>query len=153
MARPPQKARAPQRSTGAAPAPAPAPPSGAAVGLTVFTAIILMVAGFSQAMMGLIALVNDQFFVLGTEYVFAFDTTTWGWIHLLLGAVVCAAGFGLFAGAVWARTVGVAIAVVSVIVNFVWIPYQPVWSVLLIVFALYVIWALTTHGRDITRKL
>ena len=129
------------------------PPSGAAVGITVFASIVLMVAGFSQALMGIVAIVNDQFFVLGAEYVFAFDTTTWGWIHLVLGVVVGAAGFGLFTGRVWARTVGVVVAIVSIIANFLWMPFQPFWSILLIVLAFYVIWALTGHGRDITRTM
>ena len=38
------------------------------------------------------------------------STTTWGWIHLVVGAVVVAAGFLVFAGKVWARAVGVVVA-------------------------------------------
>jgi hypothetical protein len=125
--------------------------SNAAVGLTVFAAIVMMIAGFSQVIMGLVALFNDQFFVVGKEYIFTLDTTTWGWIHLLLGALVCAAGFGLFAGAVWARTVGVIIAIVAVMANFLWIPFTPVWSLMIIALNMYVIWALTAHGTDITK--
>lgn len=127
-----------------------APPNRAAVGLTVFAAILLMLGGFMQVMMGLIAVINDTFFVVGQEYLFQFDVTTWGWIHMLIGAVLAVAGFGLFAGAVWARTIGVIVAILTVIANFLWIPYSPIWSLLLIALALYVIWALTTHGRDIT---
>lgn len=127
-----------------------APPNRAAVGLTVFAAILLMLGGFMQVMMGLIAVINDTFFVVGQEYLFRFDVTTWGWIHMLIGAVLAAAGFGLFAGAVWARTIGVIVAILTVIANFLWIPYSPIWSLPLIALALYVIWALTTHGRDIT---
>jgi hypothetical protein len=127
-----------------------APPNRAAVGLTVFAAILLMLGGFMQVMMGLIAVINDTFFVIGQEYLFKFDVTAWGWIHMLVGAVLAVAGFGLFAGAVWARTIGVIVAILTVIANFLWIPFYPIWSLLLIALALYVIWALTTHGRDIT---
>lgn len=126
------------------------PRSGAAVGFTVFASIVLMIAGFNQVMMGLIAVINDTFYVKGEEYLFQFDVTTWGWIHMLLGAVLALAGFGLFAGAVWARTIGVIVASVSVVANFLWLPYYPIWSLVLIALAVFVIWALTVHGRDIT---
>lgn len=130
-----------------------AAPSGAAVGITVFASIVLMVGGFFQVMVGLVALVNDTFYVIGQEYVFALDVTTWGWIHIVVGAVLLAAGFGLFSGAVWARTVGVIVAVLSIIANFLWIPYSPIWSLIIIAIGFFVIWALTVHGRDIAQPL
>ena len=71
---------------------------------------------------------NDTFYVVGQEYVFQFDVTTWGWMHLLLGILVAFAGFFIFRGAIWARTIGVIVAALSVIVNFAWLPYYPVWS-------------------------
>ena len=80
-----------------------------------------------------------------------FDVTTWGWIHILVGVIAVAAVVGLFSGAVWARTVAVAVAAVSILVNFLWLPYNPVWAVLIIAFDIFVIWALTAHGRDVTR--
>lgn len=126
------------------------PRSGAAVGFTFFASIVLMIAGFNQVMMGLIAVINDTFYVRGEEYIFQFDVTTWGWVHMLIGAVLALAGFGLFAGAIWARTIGVIIASVSVVANFLWLPYYPIWSLVLIALAIAVIWALTIHGRDIT---
>lgn len=124
--------------------------SSAAVGATVFAAIVMMFAGFVQAIQGLVALFDDSFYVITREYVFKFDVTTWGWIHLILGVVVCVAGGALFWSAVWARTVGVIVASVSIITNILWMPYYPVWALLIIALCLYVIWALTIHGRDIT---
>jgi hypothetical protein len=72
-----------------------------------------------------------------------------GWIHLIGGLIVMFAGFGLFSGAVWARTVGVIVAVISAIVNLAWMPWYPVWSIAMVAIAITVIWALTAHGRDI----
>ena len=145
----PQRKPAPARTP--APAPAPAPQrSGGAVGLTVFTAIVMMIAGFYSVMTGLVAVINDTFFVVGEEYIFQFDITAWGWIHILLGFGVAVAGFGLFAGAVWARTVGVVLAIASAIANFMFIPQAPIWAIAVIVLDMFIIWALTTHGRDIT---
>lgn len=125
-------------------------PSTAAVGLTLFAAIMLMMIGAFQAIQGLVALFNDTFYVVGQEYVFKFDLTTWGWIHLILGTVAAVAGYFLLSGKVWARTVAVIIAVVSALLNFAWLPYYPLWSIAIITLDVFVIWALTAHGRDIT---
>jgi hypothetical protein len=125
--------------------------SAAAAGLTVFAAVLMIMVGIFHAAQGLVAIVNDTFYVVGEEYVFQFDVTTWGWIHLLLGILVAVAGFALFSGAVWARTVGVALAVLSAVANFLWMPYYPFWSIAIIALNVFVIWALTAHGRDITR--
>jgi hypothetical protein len=123
--------------------------SDAAVGLTVGAATIMVMGGGFQALQGLVALVNDTFYVVGEEYVFEFDVTTWGWIHLLVGILVAVAGLFLFQGATWARAVAVAVACLSIITNFMWAPYYPVWSLVIIAFDVFVIWAVTAHGRDI----
>ena len=120
-----------------------------AIGWTMFAAFVMIMIGFFQAIEGLAAVIKDQYFVVGPEYLYKVDVTTWGWIHLILGLVIFFAGFGLFTGAVWARTFGVIIAAGSAIANFAWLPYQPVWSILIITLNIAVIWALTVHGRDI----
>lgn len=126
-------------------------PSEAAAGLTVFAAVMMMMIGAFQAIQGIIALANDTFYVVGQEYVFQFDVTTWGWIHLILGVVVAVAGYFVLQAKVWARTVGVIVAVISALFNFAWLPYYPVWSILIIALNVFVIWALTVRGRDVTR--
>lgn len=126
-----------------------AQPSGAAVGITFTAALILIFAGTFGIIQGIVALVNDEFYVVTQKWVFQFDTTTWGWIHILVGIIALGAGFGLFAGQVWARTVAVLAACLSMIANFIWLPYYPWWAMLIIIFDAFVIWALTAHGRDI----
>jgi hypothetical protein len=93
--------------------------------------------------------INDKFYVVWREHVFQLDVTTWGWIHLLMGILVLLAGFGLFSGAVWARTVSVIIALITGITAFAWLPCYPIWGVCLLTAASAVIWALTAHGRDV----
>ena len=127
------------------------PRSTTAVGLTVFAGIMLMILGIFQVVQALVALFNDNFYVAGQKWVFEFDLTVWGWIHLIIGLVVAVAGYFVFKGAVWARAVGVAVASLSAILNFMWLPYYPVWSLLIIALDVFVIWALTAHGRDIAR--
>ena len=133
------------------PSPAATPPSSAAVGLTVFAGVVMIMVGVFQAIQGVVALVNDTFYVVGQKWVFSFNITTWGWIHLLAGALLVVAGFFLLQGAVWARVVGVGVAIISAVLNFMWLPYYPVWSMLIIALDVFVIWALTVHGRDIAK--
>lgn len=126
--------------------------SSLAVGMTVFAATMLIVIGVLHALQGLVAVLNDTFYVVGAEWVFEFDVTTWGWIHILVGLLVAVAGFFVLSGAVWARIVGVIVACLSLILNFVWLPYYPVWAVVIIALDVFVIWALTLHGRDIVAE-
>jgi hypothetical protein len=120
-----------------------------AVGVTITAAVILVLAGVLHAMQGVVGLVNNEFYVATQNWIFKFDATTWGWVHILVGLVAIGTGIGLFYGAVWARTLGVIVAAVSIFANFVWLPYYPVWAILIIAFDFFVIWALTAHGRDI----
>lgn len=124
-------------------------PSGWAIGWTFFAAFMMIMIGTFWVIAGLAGILEDDIYVLGQEYVFKFDVTTWGWIHLILGIVILLAGFGLFSGAVWARTIGVIMAVISSIVGFAWLPWYPVWGIIIIAISIGVIWALTAHGRDI----
>ena len=124
-------------------------PSSWAVGWTAFAGIMMVIGGIWWIIAGIVALANSTFYVVGPEYIFQFDVTTWGWVHLLLGIVVLLAGFGLFSGAVWARTVGVIVSVLWILVAFAWLPWYPVWAILFIAVAIFIIWSLTVHGRDI----
>lgn len=123
--------------------------SGWAVGWTIYAAVWMGILGFFHALAGLAAILEDEIFVVTPSYFLQFDVTTWGWIHMVMGIVVLLAAFALFNGSVWARTVGVAIAVVSILANFAWLPFYPVWGLLMIAAGAFVIWALTVHGRDV----
>lgn len=120
-----------------------------AFGLIAFAGVMMLLAGTLQALQGLVAILNDSFFVVGQEYALELDTTTWGWIHLVLGLIVACAGVALFQGATWARAVAIALASLSVVASFLWMPSYPFWSILLIALDVLVIWAVTTHGGDL----
>lgn len=125
--------------------------SAGAVGVTVFAGILMIMTGVFHAIQGIVALVNNNFFVVGKDYVFTFNMTGWGWAHIVLGVVVATAGFFLFQGATWARTVAVIAASLSILASFLWLPYYPIWSLAVMAFDVFVIWAVTMHGRDILR--
>ena len=118
-------------------------------GWVAFAAFMMIMIGGFHAIQGLAAILKDNFYTVTPNYVFKFDVTTWGWIHLLAGILVILAGFGLFSGATWARTVGVILAFVSAIANFAWLPYSPVWSAIMITVDVLVIYALIVHGREL----
>jgi hypothetical protein len=106
---------------------------------------MMVMIGVFHIFAGIAALAEDTFFVLGREYAYEVDVTTWGWIHLIGGIVVCLAGLSVLSGALWARTIGVIIALMSALANFVFVPYYPVWSILLIALNVVVIWALAVY--------
>ena len=146
MSLPPQTARsgdalAPSRSAHRA------DPAPWMAGMTTFAGVMLIIAGAFNVIQGLVALFQNEVYVVGREYIFAFDLTAWGWTHLIVGAVVAAAGFAVLSGQVWGRSVGVGIAVLSMLANFVFIPYYPVWSLLIIALNVFVIWALIAYKR------
>ncbi|WP_314219614.1 DUF7144 family membrane protein [Streptomyces zaehneri] len=119
-----------------------------AEGLMAFAAVTLMLAGVLDIFRGIMGIAEDDVFLSTRNYVFAFDLTGWGWIHLALGAVAVIVSMGLFQSATWARVAGVAIAGLIVIANFLSLPYYPVWSVVMIAFSGFIIWALCVVKPD-----
>jgi hypothetical protein len=119
-------------------------PSGAALGLTLLAAVFMMIAGVLGFFEGLAAVVRGTFFVTLPNYTFSLSAVGWGWVHLILGVFVFAAGAALLADLTWARITGVVLAAFQTIASFVFLPYYPVWAVVLIAISLFVIWALLT---------
>ena len=122
------------------------PVSGWAVGGLAFAATMMVLIGSFQMLTGLVAVINDDFFVVARNYTFDLDVSAWGWIHLVLGAAILATGFGLFTRAKWAAVTAIVLAAISALENFFFIPYYPIWAVLLIGLNVWVIWALTRPG-------
>jgi hypothetical protein len=124
----------------------PEEPPAWALGFILFGALLMIMGGVFQALAGLIAIFEDDFYAATRNYLLEFDVTTWGWIHLTIGVVAVLAGAALFSGATWARIVAITLAVLSAIANFGFIPYYPIWSILIIVVNVFVIWALAVYG-------
>ncbi|MER5494200.1 hypothetical protein [Streptomyces sp. NPDC002490] len=116
--------------------------AGWVTGGTVFAGVLMLVSGVLAVLNGIAAIAEDDVYASVNDYVFEFDLTTWGWIHLVLGVLVALVGYGILKGADWARAVGVGLAALSVVLNFVWLPYQPLWALVAIAIGLFVIWAL-----------
>jgi hypothetical protein len=121
--------------------------AGWAVGLTTTAALFMVLAGAFQFFQGLAAVIKGSVFVATQDTIYEFNVTTWGWIHLILGVLVVVTGFALLAAATWARIVGLVLVILVAIANFLWLPYQPVWSIVIIVLSAATIWALTAVGN------
>ena len=117
-------------------------------GIAVFAGVIMIVGGAFQAVEGLAAIVHDQWLVALPNYIYAFDLTLWGWLHLLVGLALLAIGIFLIKGQTWARVAGIILAGISALLNFVWLPYSPWWALLIIGIDILVIWALANYHRQ-----
>ena len=118
--------------------------SAAVIGWTVFAAVMLMISGIGNILEGIAQLVNGSFFTTLPNYTYNLSVHSWGWIHLIAGIVVFLAGAALLADKTWARVVGVAFASLSLFMNLVYLPFFPVWSIIVIALDAFVIWALLT---------
>ncbi len=127
--------------------------AGWAVGLSLFAGAMMIITGVFNAMEGVVALAANEVFAVTPRYIFAFDLTTWGWIQIILGIIVVAAGVGVITGQLWGRVVGITIALLTMLANFAFIPYYPVWSLLIIGLSVFVIWALCVYDRDTADRL
>jgi len=121
---------------------AEARPTGAVLGLTITAAVLMLVSGLWSFLEGLSAIIKGNFFVVSPNYVYNLNITGWGWIHLVIGVLVFLTGAFLFMDKTWARVVGVVLACCSAVASFLWIPYQPVWSVVVIALDVFIVWAL-----------
>lgn len=117
---------------------------GAAAGGAIAASIILLTVGILSIFQGIAAIAKDDLLVVGYNYTYQFDVSTWGWVHLVVGILLLLAGIGLMSGATWARLVAIVVASLSIIANFLWLPYYPLWSILIIAIDLVVIWAVST---------
>ncbi len=118
------------------------------VGWVFFAGFIMILLGIFQGIYGLIALFNSNWFVVSSQGLLFLDLTMWGWVHLILGIVVFLAGFAVLYGQMWGRVIGIVIAVLSALAVLFSVNIHPIWSVIILVIDVLVIYALTVHGNE-----
>ncbi|WP_070381005.1 DUF7144 family membrane protein [Rhodococcus sp. WMMA185] len=125
---------------------------GFAQGASLAAGVLLATVGVLQAMQGIAAIARDDIVVVGSDYIYTWSVTGWGWVHLVIGVLIAATGLALIAGAAWARVAAIVIAGLSIIVNFLWLPYYPWWSMVIIALDVVVIWAVSTWDSERARS-
>jgi hypothetical protein len=136
-------------------APTKAPSStkqAVAAGATVGTAVLLGVVGVLAVFQGLAAILSGPSFVIGFEYVFKIDPNGWGWIHLILGLLAIAVAVGLFLNQTWGAVAAIVIAGLSLVLNFLWLPYYPWWSIVVIAIDVFIIWSVSTRRQTLAAE-
>jgi hypothetical protein len=129
----------PPRSTGKG-----AWPDGAAA----FAGVLLLINGVLAVLMGVAAVARDTVYATTVHYVYSFNITAWGWITLVLGVILGLVGLVILAGVAWAQWAGIMVAAVSLALQFMFLPYYPIWALIAIALDVYVIWALLMHSPD-----
>jgi hypothetical protein len=116
-----------------------------------FCGILLMIVGFFNIIDGLVAITRSHQVeaAVQNELPLTSNVKTWGWIVLILGIIVVLAGFGLLAGATWARVVGILVAAGNAIVQLAWLPHNQFWSFTMILIDIFIIYGIAVHcGRE-----
>lgn len=120
-------------------------------GWVAFIGILMVIAGFFQGLMGLLAAMGGNFFVVDAGSVYVFNAVVWGWIHLLVGILLAIAGLSVLKGNAFGRTIGTILAVISLIGSVALIAATPVWASLIIIIDILVIYGLVAKGGELKR--
>jgi hypothetical protein len=122
------------------------------VGWVYFAGILMILRGASEAFLGITALINKQYIFItnsNNQLVASVEhVQTWGWVSLVVGLIVMAAGFSLLHGGTLARILGVAFASAAFLVNMAFLGVFPAWSIIAMIVDVLIIYALVVHGRE-----
>ncbi|HEY1616753.1 MAG TPA: hypothetical protein VGG25_04005 [Streptosporangiaceae bacterium] len=120
-------------------------------GSTVLAATLLILSGLWSFIVGMMAILRQSFYHSSSANLYQYNVHDWGWLHFALGIAVFAAGMCVLLGQTWAKVFGIVLAVFSGLANFMFLPYYPFWSIVLIAIDVFVIWALASSiGRRAT---
>lgn len=114
-------------------------------GMTAFAASLLIVLGAFNLVHGFSALFYNRIFELQPVF---FDITTWGWVHVLVGALLGVVGYGLMQAWLWARIAAIGLVMLNMVTQMVALPAYPWWSLAIIVLDALILWALMAHGDE-----
>jgi hypothetical protein len=113
-----------------------------------FAGVLLIVTALFDILQGASAIANDDLFSQGSDYLYQFDMTVWGWVHVVLGAISIVVAVGILMRKGWGQMLGVIVSGLGMLTNFAALPHYPIWSLIVIGFYALVIWSLTTQMRQ-----
>ncbi|RRO20675.1 hypothetical protein EIL87_02080 [Saccharopolyspora rhizosphaerae] len=120
------------------------------VGWIYFGAVVLVAGGIVQFVNGLIALADSgMMYLLPSGMAVQVSFASVGISFMIMGIVLAAAGIGVMSGKTWARVLAITLAVLSVLGNIAFFTAYPIWSAIVIVLDVLVIYALVAHGKEL----
>lgn len=122
------------------------------IGWVYFAGFMMMVLGGLQIIDGLTGIFRHTYYVVTQNHLVVFDYRTWGWINLIIGIVVLLAGYELFRGALWARVLAIILSALSIITNMAFMDAYPLWSIMIIILDILVVYALIVHGSELQNR-
>jgi hypothetical protein len=126
----------------------PAANSGWVVGGVTFAGVLMLCNGVIAVLQGIAAIAEDDVYARVGDYIYRINLTGWGWILLVLGILAVFAGWGILKGAGWARVTGIILASISLVFQFMFLPYAPLWSLFVLAIDVFVIAALALYDPE-----
>ena len=120
-----------------------------------FAGILMVLLGGLSVFQGLIALLEDNYYVVTQSGYLLFDVTGWGWIMLIWGAILVLVGLALLNGASWARWVSILFVSINVFgqLGFLGNTNDTVWLLITLTLNIIVLYALIVRWHDSKQEL
>jgi hypothetical protein len=107
---------------------------------TLAAGALMMTSAVLTFLIGVFALAADNVVVTGPGYQYTFQITGWGWSNIVTGMVLAAFAIALLFSAEWARAAAIIVTCLAIVVTFLWMPYYPTGSIVLIALDIAVVW-------------
>ena len=120
-----------------------------------FAGILMVLLGGLSVFQGLIALLEDNYYVVTQSGYLLFDVTGWGWIMLIWGIILALVGLALLNGASWARWTSIVLVGVNVFgqLGFLGNTNDTVWLLITLTLNIIVLYALIVRWHESEREL
>jgi hypothetical protein len=118
-------------------------------GWIAFAVVVLLLQGMFGLIIGFVALFQEDVYAATERSIWVLDMSSWGWVHILSGLFAVIAGASLAKGYMFGRVIAVIVAMIAAIVNMAFVPIYPLWSLMMVAIAFFVIWAVIVHGKEV----
>ena len=115
-----------------------------------FAGILMLIIGGVDFFQGVIALFEDDYFIVTQSGFLVVDLTAWGWIMLIWGALLVLVGLGLIAGYSWARWFAIVVVSLNFFaqLGFLGNSNYPLWALTTLALNVIVLYALTARWNE-----
>jgi hypothetical protein len=115
-----------------------------------FAGLLMLIIGGIDFVQGLIALLEDEYFVPTSAGFLVVDLTAWGWALLIWGVLLFFAGLALISGKSWARWFTIVLVAANVFaqLGFLGNSQYPLWALTTLTLNVIVLYALTARWDE-----